>query len=429
MSKQKIYWFRKDLRLHDQPVLNQLFREAKPFVAFYCLDERMFQNYAWGFQGIAAIRLQFLLDHLRLLESQLAELGVTLHIQRGRPAEVLLAYMAENQLQEVYAESLAGTREQAEEVLLKNAAGNGSISLYFHQKHSLLALDQLPFTLDQLPHIFTDFRKSVEKCCVPQAVTNMVFPKWSGINKPTAIPTLADLGFSTAKRDRRIDFFFEAGETAGKARVQDYFWENEHIKQYKLTRNGLLGANYSSRFSAWLALGALSPRYIYSELKRFENENGANESTYWLYFELLWRDYFQFVARKAGSNLFKAGGIQQTSKAKNFDTVVFKRWGLGETGQPFIDANMRELLHTGWMSNRGRQNVASYLIHDLKQDWRAGAAWFEAHLIDYDVASNYGNWNYLAGVGNDPRENRRFNPEKQAAQYDPQGEYQRLWLS
>jgi deoxyribodipyrimidine photo-lyase len=89
---------------------------------------------------------------------------------------------------------------------------------------------------------------------------------------------------------------------------------------------------------------------------------------------------------------------------------------------------MKELLQTGWMSNRGRQNVASYWIHDLNMDWRPAAAWFEHQLIDYDVYSNYGNWIYLAGVGNDPRPNRKFNIKKQAEQYDPQGEYVRKWL-
>ena len=100
----------------------------------------------------------------------------------------------------------------------------------------------------------------------------------------------------------------------------------------------------------------------------------------------------------------------------------------GNTGDPFVDANMRELLFTGWMSNRGRQNVASYLVHQMKQDWRKGAAWFESLLIDYDPASNYGNWMYAAGVGNDPRD-RVFNTKRQAAMYDKDGKFQQLWLN
>lgn len=111
----------------------------------------------------------------------------------------------------------------------------------------------------------------------------------------------------------------------------------------------------------------------------------------------------------------------------NADPERFALWINGKTCQPFIDANMRELLHTGRMSNRGRQNVASYMVYDLKLDWRMGAWWFERMLIDYDPCSNSGNWQYVAGVGNDPRVGRRFDPERQALMYDPEGSFQNLW--
>ncbi len=429
MKKPKIYWFRSDLRLHDQPVINQLFRDPEPFIAFYCLDEAILKINQWGFQNTSSIRLQFLLDHLRIVEAQLAALGVAMVFRRGNAVQTLLAWMKEHQYTELYAERLVGSREQAAEDLLKSEAEKSQIMVHFHRKHTLISLDSLPFDLPHLPDIFTDFRKLLEKHCVPEPVTPMSYPNWPRLAILSSIPSLADLGYTISPADARNPFVFRAGEAAALDRLQWYLWENQHIKNYKLTRNGMLGAQYSSRFSPWLAVGSLSPRLIYAEIKRFEAKHGANESTYWLYLELLWRDYFQFVALKAGSALFKAGGIKNSSKRNGFDPERFKHWCEGRTGQPFIDANMRELLATGWMSNRGRQNVASYLVHDLNQDWRAGAAWFEAQLIDYDPASNYGNWNYIAGIGNDPRENRRFNPEKQAKQYDPDGSYQNLWLS
>ena len=111
------------------------------------------------------------------------------------------------------------------------------------------------------------------------------------------------------------------------------------------------------------------------------------------------------------------------------DPKTFHRWKEGRTPNAFVNANMIELATTGWMSNRGRQNVASYLVHDLGQDWLAGARHFEEHLIDYDPCSNYGNWMYLGGVGNDPRPNRAFNLEKQAEFYDPDSKFRNLWLS
>ena len=110
----------------------------------------------------------------------------------------------------------------------------------------------------------------------------------------------------------------------------------------------------------------------------------------------------------------------------NFDKLHL--WREGKTGMPFVDANMRELLLTGFQSNRGRQNVASFLTKNLGVDWRAGAEWFESQLIDYDVCANWGNWAYVAGVGNDPRQDRYFHVIKQARDYDPEARYVKTWL-
>jgi deoxyribodipyrimidine photo-lyase len=220
---------------------------------------------------------------------------------------------------------------------------------------------------------------------------------------------------------------FTGGRTAGLQRPAHYLGPERHLSRYKETRNALLGADNSSKFSPWLATGALSAREVWHAVKRYEAEHGANESTYWLVFELLWRDFFQFTAAKHGADLFKHAGIAHRPIQGNHDERRFQSWREGRTGQPFIDANMRELAATGWMSNRGRQNVASYLVHDLGLDWRMGAHWFERMLIDHDPCSNWGNWQYVAGVGNDPHEGRRFDPGRQAAMYDPDGAHVRLW--
>ncbi|HOZ88552.1 MAG TPA: FAD-binding domain-containing protein, partial [Bacteroidia bacterium] len=190
-----------------------------------------------------------------------------------------------------------------------------------------------------------------------------------------------------------------------------------------------IGGDYSSKFSPWLAMGCLSPREIYYELKKYEAEFSANDSTYWLIFELIWRDYFRFMMKKYRHQFFMYSGIKNSTKSSKLpDNKAMSKWVAGKTGNDFIDANMLELKQTGFMSNRGRQNVASYFCNDLKLDWRCGAAYFEQQLIDYDVSSNWGNWAYLAGVGNDPRGQRCFNIEKQAKEYDPKRLYQTLWL-
>ncbi|NDC31277.1 MAG: cryptochrome DASH, partial [Bacteroidetes bacterium] len=179
------------------------------------------------------------------------------------------------------------------------------------------------------------------------------------------------------------------------------------------------GENYSSKFSAWLSMGCLSAREIFQEIKKYEAQYTANESSYWMVFELIWRDYFRFIMKKYKHRFFMPNGIKKSGvQTHKHNPALFEKWINGQTGNDFIDANMLELKLSGFMSNRGRQNVASYLCHNLKLDWRYGAAYFEQQLIDYDVCSNWGNWAYVAGVGNDPRENRVFNIEKQANDYD-----------
>ncbi|KAE9586983.1 putative deoxyribodipyrimidine photo-lyase [Lupinus albus] len=221
---------------------------------------------------------------------------------------------------------------------------------------------------------------------------------------------------------------FVGGETAALGRVYEYFWKKDLLKVYKETRNGMLGPDYSTKFSPWLASGSLSPRFIHEEVRRYEDERQANSSTYWVLFELIWRDYFRFLSVKYGNSLFHLGGPRKVQRSWSHDQNLFESWKDGCTGYPLIDANMKELSTTGFMSNRGRQIVCSFLVRDMGIDWRMGAEWFETCLLDYDPCSNYGNWTYGSGVGNDPREDRYFSIPKQAQTYDPEGEYVAYWL-
>jgi deoxyribodipyrimidine photo-lyase len=242
------------------------------------------------------------------------------------------------------------------------------------------------------------------------------------------LPTLEELGLEAPAIDDRAVLRFKGGETAGLDRLDHYFWKGDRLRLYKETRNGMVGADYSSKFSPWLALGCLSPRYIYGQVQQYEDQRVRNDSTYWLIFELLWRDYFRFICAKHGNKIFYPSGLQGMPIPWKTDWERFDLWRTGQTGFPLIDANMRELAATGFMSNRGRQNVASFLTKNLGIDWRMGAEWFESLLIDYDVCSNWGNWNYTAGVGNDARGFRFFNILKQSKDYDRNGEYVKHWL-
>jgi deoxyribodipyrimidine photo-lyase len=168
---------------------------------------------------------------------------------------------------------------------------------------------------------------------------------------------------------------------------------------------------------------------MWHDILDYERQNGANESTYWLRFELLWREFFRWYSREAGSRLFRSEGPSGETVVYQENPAGFLQWCGGQTGVDIVDAAMRELAWTGWLSNRARQLVASYLIYDLNLDWRLGAAWFESQLVDFDVSSNWGNWAYIAGVGPDPRGGRIFNLESQAERYDSDQRYRIRWLN
>lgn len=224
---------------------------------------------------------------------------------------------------------------------------------------------------------------------------------------------------------------FSPMEEEARAHLYAYVAAEGPGRRYKTTRNGMLDAQDSTKLSAYLSRGLLHPKEVWNRCLEVENAVGGCEEIYWIRFELLWREYFQWVAYEAGAKLFRARGLKHEASpgTRMGSRKAFELWTEGRTGDALVDAAMRELKATGYQSNRARQNAASYWIHDLKQPWRVGAAYFEAMLVDYDAASNWGNWAYIAGVGNDPRPFRKFNTHKQAEQYDPDGSYRAAWSS
>jgi len=281
----------------------------------------------------------------------------------------------------------------------------------------------------KIPNVFTAFRKKLEKYVDirPEVDSIPTFNLNNVVHEENNLPSLIDLGFESIEVDSRTAFPFEGGEHSALDRLKDYFFTSKKLGFYKKTRNGLVGKDYSSKFSPWLANGCISARTIYWQVKKFEQEHYKNQSTYWLIFELIWRDYFKYVSIKYQNDIFKIGGILHKDYEWSQDQIKIHQWIHAETQDDFVNANMLELKYTGWMSNRGRQNVASYFAKELLLDWRIGAAYFEEQLIDYDVHSNYGNWMYVSGVGNDPRD-RKFNTQLQAERYDTNGKFRKLWL-
>ena len=422
-----VVWFRDDLRVDDNQPLADAVVAADEVVPVYVADPRQRSKTQYGTDKRGPIRTRFRRECLQDLREALRERNGDLLVRAGRPETEIPKLVEQVDATAVYAQTKPATEELARENAVRDSLPEG-VAFERRWSHTLYHIDDLPTPYDQINDTFTPWRKDVEQNATIR----------EPVDAPETVP-MADLDVDPGEisalfpaehkplSDDHAVLGFAGGESAGKQRVEAYIWEGDHLREYKQTRNGILGSDYSSKFSAWLAAGCLSPRWLYREVKRYEDERVSNEDTYWLVFELLWRDYFQFQFRKHGADFFAPTGIRDVDKQWDHDREVFQQWADGETGVPFVDANMRELNRTGYMSNRGRQNVASFLVDALGIDWRWGAAYFEQQLVDYDVASNWGNWAYQAGVGNDSRDNH-FNVLSQAERYDGNAEYVTTWL-
>lgn len=434
-----IVWFRNDLRVRDNHSLKAACDADGDVVGVYCFDPYFYKEGDFGFTKTGKYRAQFLIEAVSDLRGNLENHGIPLVIFHDAVEDVLPAFAKANKITDIFLQK-EWTRDEIEQEnrlgkALEDAFGDSNSDRNKKPKghrnydQFLFHPEDVPYKKwSQIPRVYTDFRKKCEhNVAVRESISLEDYHQQMPEVETGKIPSLSDLGLKKFEQDKRSAFPWKGGETTAWERLEHYFWETEKLVEYKQTRNGLIGTDYSSKFSAWLAAGCISPRQIYHEVQKFEQEVKKNKDTYWLIFELIWRDFFKYVSLKHGGDFFVLGGIlNKEYDWKNNDSAL-KEWINGKTKYDFVNANMKEIAATGFMSNRGRQNVASFWAKELKQDWRIGAAYFEHILIDYDVHSNWGNWMYNSGVGNDPRD-RKFNIQSQADRYDPNQEYQQLWL-
>lgn len=431
-----VVWFRHDLRVQDQPLLHRAAALDKPVLPLYVLPEHWTRPGPEGFDRLGSAKSVFLQECLADLSASLDSLGLILTTAVASPPALLGYWHQGTSLQVVTAQ--ADAPEEQQDIDSLRAAG---ITVYEVETRTLLSSSALPWE-DSFPATFSRFRKRVERHGGPQVATTEGDPPLLSAAAPLPLPewagsVVAALGARRAEwqRDPEDYFSLPGGEQAARQWLHHYLFTDRLIRHYKATRNQLIGTGYSSRLSAALAWGCLSVRHVWHAIFEYEQLFGGDQNSYWLRFELLWREFFHWSQREYGVAIFRDTGLQLFDSIplpghrRNADAVRYwQAWCTAETGLPFIDANLKELLATGYLSNRGRQNLASFLVHDLGLDWRCGARWFEHHLVDHDVASNWGNWAYIAGVGHDAQGGRRFSPTRQWWRHDPDANFVRYWL-
>ena len=423
-----LVWFRNDLRVDDNVSLAKACKSSGRTIGVYCFDSRQFAVTKYGFKKTEKFRTKFLIESINQLKKNLAQKNISLLVYFDEPENVLQNVIEKYSIQKIYMQKEWTEEEVLVSNTIKSRLENRTVNFIESFDQFLFHPDDIPYAdFNKIPSVFTEFRKRLEKeNTVRSSFSINKKPIENFITNTNETPTLENLGFDAFEVHQNSAFPFLGGEDEALKRIDDYFFETKNLSKYKQTRNGLIGQNYSSKLSAWLANGSVSARTIYWKVKEYEQINGANEDTYWLIFEMIWRDYFKYISLKHGNKIFQLKGILNIDYEWKFTQKTFNHWITGTTKEPFVNANMIELAQTGFMSNRGRQNVASYWAKELEEDWRIAAAYFESMLIDYDVHSNYGNWIYNAGVGNDPR-NRKFNIKRQAEMYDENGSFQDLW--
>ena len=431
--KRSIVWFRNDLRIHDNEALVDAIKHSDEIIPVYVLDPRIiYGTTSFGFRKRERFRAQFLLEALGDLRKKLKSINSTLYIRMGHTEDVIPKIARACRTHYIYCNRERTQEEVDVQDKLEQKLWSIGQEMRYYRGKMLFYTADLPFPITHCPDQFTQFRKEVEKIVqvrLPYDTPSCKLNELTVDLEEGKLPNLEDLDYEPQDSDYTLGQRFTGGETAGLEELQFYIWEKKLINTYKETRNGLLGREYSSKFSAYLSLGCLSPKLVYHEISKYEKEHGSNDSTYWLKFELMWRDFFRFMGKKHGNKIFNLTGTRGIPPEHAIENrTLFEKWKNAMTGVPFIDSNMRELNTTGFMSNRGRQLVASFLVKDMKLNWLMGAEYFESMLIDYDPCSNYGNWNYIAGVGADTREDRYFMIPSQARRYDPQAEYIKYWI-
>lgn len=456
-----LYWLRNDLRLTENPLFSRAFQENTSLLCVYVHDPRQWEHTIASIPRFGWHRRRFLHQTLRQLDAELKDSGLELVELWGHPEDVLPAVAAQLKIDVLYYSKEPAPEERTSENFLNARLGLLGITSVSDWSQFLVHPKALPFAIHETPDVFSEFKKRLEKSGltqlissqkehtqkqpapkkIPTAITDLSFAiaaRLPSLNEPNShwaerLPCETELLAGVEQRQGPTDKMniIVGGARAGKTRLEDYFFHSRSIAKYFDTRNGLLGLNDSTLFSPWLANGSLSPVFIFDKIKEYESHFETNKSTEWVVFELLWRDFFKLMLLKYGVKMFLSGGIRDLNQAvrcneatvqENLNKVL-----TAKTQHPFINANLRELIQTGFMSNRGRQNVASYMIHHMNIPWTLGAWCFESLLVDYDPASNWGNWAYLAGVGNDPRGVRVFDPDKQQTMYDPEGSYVNAW--
>ncbi|HEY6398808.1 MAG TPA: deoxyribodipyrimidine photo-lyase [Solirubrobacteraceae bacterium] len=408
-----LVWFRRDLRIHDHPALRAALDRSDEVIPVFCLDDRLING-----RHRSGPRTQFMLESLADLDDSLRAHGTRLVVRRGNPQRELVALARQTSADTVHASVDASPFARSRDRSVGQALAEAGVHLRGHP--GVFVADDVdairtgggdPYT------VFTPFHKTWLRAGRREVLhAPSALPPLPTEADPGRLPSLSELGLQ-----QEVGSPSPGGERAGAAAAKRFL--ARLVEGYDSGRNDL-GDERASRLSPYLHFGCISPRWLESRLP----DSAGGES---FRRQLCWRDFYAHVLRNFPAN------ARHEHQARYRDAILwnqeeerFEAWCEGRTGYPLVDAGMRQLRAEGWMHNRARLVVGSFLTKDLGIDWRRGERFFMRLLIDGDEASNNGNWQWIASVGVDPQpvSRRLFNPTRQQARFDPDGVYVRRYV-
>jgi deoxyribodipyrimidine photo-lyase len=422
MTKKKgLIWFKNDLRIHDNELLNasNICEEVLPI---FIIDPSWANSSIHGFKKTGNFRLRFIYESVLALQQQLNKIGSELYFFVGSPEKIIPQLIIKHRITDIFTKKEFGPDELKVETKI-NSLGNMFRTTYHKlNTSSCLPIEELSTVTDDTFDVFYQ-----------KIISNKLFRSTHpGINQLTTIKLEdnKDIGvfsqFMTINDIEQNDFPFKGGEEEALERLRNYIWKTSNVNAQTEVKN--FNNNSTAKFSPFISQGCLSVALVIKEVLAYEASNGKNSGTQALIKDILWREYYFAMFLKYGTKFFRQGGIPNKDMICLANYEALNKWIEGNTGEPIIDASMNEMAATGFLNGSGRKLVANYLSKKLLVDWRLGAAYFESQLIDYEVCLNYGNWASAIGVGPDNRVDEKYNVAEMAEKLDADGSYRKKWL-
>lgn len=425
-----IVWFRLDLRLRDNISLADALQSCDQIIPVYVFDERLYTRKSrYGFRRIGLHRTKFILESVEDLRKSLHKLGGELIIRYGKPEEIIFDIAKKFTTTAVFCNKERTEEEVYVQDTLEQKLWSIGQEIRYSRGKMLYHTGDLPFPVNHTPDTYAAFFREVGKIiqirpAIPAPGTIPMFP----VNIDQGeIPDLAQLNFGNEPHDH-LDFLFKGGETTGYQKIEDFINFNLKISVNNAGWEEMRNSQ-TTHLAPYISAGCISVRSLYAALDEYSEHNKFKKRVKCLIHGLIRRDFYRLMAKKYKNHIFNKAGISNKPNYSLTDNMeLFELWKNARTGVPMLDAFMRELNKTGYLSPEGRFFVASFLIEELKVNWQIGAEYFESVLVDYDPSSNWVNWNHVGGVSLDSKEDRYCNIVTRAKKIDPHGDFIREWL-